>query len=157
LDAQRKLRAAQVQTDAGNLCRKIDSTALNFNCSEGFFPPNDWDRASARVWRRRLCRAVPPAVEELARRVFHVFAPELKFSGNHKELLAAKLDQVRFDGELNDSFGLSFSPRAVSTGHEITEGQRLFSGMGIHKKRIMRRPRAGRFSRSPKTPRCYRA
>jgi len=36
---------------------------------------------------------------------------------------AAKLDHMRFDGELNNSFAPAFAPRVVNTRHEIAEGQ----------------------------------
>jgi hypothetical protein len=52
-------------------------------------------------------------------------------SRNHEALLPAKLNQARFYGEPDNSFGLAFAPGAVTARHEITEGQRLFSGTGF--------------------------
>src|SRR5580658_2383173 len=59
-----------------------------------------------------------------------------KFSRKYEALLAAKLDHVRLDGELNVTFGTAFSPSAVSTRHEFTKRQRLFPGLRFHKHRL---------------------
>lgn len=48
-------------------------------------------------------------------------------------MLAAKLDQVRLEGEPDESAGPAFAPGAVAACDKITKGQRLLFGMGIHK------------------------
>jgi len=39
---------------------------------------------------------------------------------------------MRFDGELNNSFGLPLAPSVINTCHEITEGQPPFPLLGFH-------------------------
>jgi hypothetical protein len=51
-----------------------------------------------------------------------VVAAGLEFSRKHKALLSAKLNHVRLDSELNETFGRGFAPDAVSSRYEITEG-----------------------------------
>ncbi|MGA2748537.1 MAG: hypothetical protein ABSG59_07160 [Verrucomicrobiota bacterium] len=46
--------------------------------------------------------------------------------------MAAKLNQARFDGQLNDALGFLFAPGAVNTRDEITECQLLLWGMNFH-------------------------
>jgi hypothetical protein len=52
-------------------------------------------------------------------------------SGNHQPLRAVKLNQMRFEGELNDAFGLALAPGLVNSRHEFTERLRLPCGTGF--------------------------
>jgi len=60
-----------------------------------------------------------------------IFAFGPQASRNHKSFCSAKLDDVRLDGEANNSDGPASAPRAETTGHEITEGQWLSPGTGF--------------------------
>jgi hypothetical protein len=48
-------------------------------------------------------------------------------------LVSAKLNPVRVNGESNNSAGLAFAPGAVTPCDEGTEGQWLFTGMGVRR------------------------
>jgi hypothetical protein len=44
---------------------------------------------------------------------------------------AAKLNQVRREGKLDDAFGPAFAPGFINTRHEIAEGHGPSVGMGF--------------------------
>jgi hypothetical protein len=52
-------------------------------------------------------------------------------SRNHKPFRAAKLNHMRFEGELDDSFGPALAPSVVNTRHEISESQRTSPRFGL--------------------------
>jgi hypothetical protein len=54
------------------------------------------------------------------------------FSSNDNALLPAKFNQVRLDGQPDDSQGPAFAPRVITTCYEFTEGQRCPPGMDSH-------------------------
>jgi hypothetical protein len=62
----------------------------------------------------------------------HIFALGLKSSRNHKVLLSAKLNQVRLDGELHNSFGFALAPDIVNMRDEFAECQESLPVIGFH-------------------------
>jgi hypothetical protein len=62
----------------------------------------------------------------------HSFAPGLKSSRNHKALLAAKLNQVRLDGEPHNPSGLVFAVGVVNARDELTKRQWLLLVIDLH-------------------------
>jgi hypothetical protein len=62
----------------------------------------------------------------------HIFSVGLKPSGNHKAPLPAKFDQVRLDGEMDNSPGLAFAPDIIDTRDEFAERQRFLPAITFH-------------------------
>jgi hypothetical protein len=79
---------------------------------------------------------VTPQLSSGSGRIFDqsigVVAVGLAFSRKHKSLLPTKLNHVRLESKLDETFGPAFAPGAVSARHEMTKGQWLSVGMSFH-------------------------
>jgi hypothetical protein len=64
--------------------------------------------------------------------------PGLKFLRNHKEVLSAKLNPVRLDGEPHNPFGLLSAAGVVNARDKLTKRQYLLLMVGFHGIRIGR-------------------
>jgi hypothetical protein len=58
--------------------------------------------------------------------------PELKSLSSHQALLSAKFNDVRLDGELYNSAGITFVADVVNACDELTERPGSLRGFGFH-------------------------
>jgi hypothetical protein len=76
---------------------------------------------------------LPAAREGIVEAGVHIFDFGRGFSKNCKALLAAKLNHMRLDGQMDKSFGPALAPGAISAFHKITEGQWGVPGPEFHR------------------------